>query len=184
MKIKKTKYDGLDSFNDYQVELSYGQLVAIRNALEKDHSDPLSDELYAELSYYLQNIPGPGENSDQFKAQRDAATKTEDEAGEEVGPDEAPPTDTELETDKLPPPPSEGEEPFSGSAPEGGGAEGPEAGGPEEGPGEFKEGPKLSPEEREIIDRAMPTGRPTGPGPGAGSLGRTKGIILPAPPVD
>jgi len=190
MKIKKVKFDGMDSFNDYQVELSYGQLVAMRNALEKDHSDPLSDELYAELNYYLQNIPGPGENSDQFKAQRDSATKTQDEAGMEVGAEEAPATDTELEAGKLPPPPNEGEEePFAGGGPEGdmgGEMGGPEAGGPEGGPeaGGFKEGPKLSPEEREIIDRAMPTGRPTGPGPARGALGRAKGVILPAPPMD
>jgi hypothetical protein len=174
MKIKKVKFDGLDSFNDYTVELSYGQLVAMRNALEKDHSDPLSDELYAELNYYLQNIPGPGENSDEFKQQRDGAKKTQDEAGGEVAPENAPASDTELEAGKLPAPPTEGEEPFEGG-PEGAEAEG----GPE---GEFQEGPKLSPEEREIIDRAMPTGRPTGPGAAKGPLGAAKGVLLPPPP--
>ena len=84
MKIKKVKFDGMDSFNDYQVELSYGQLVAIRNALEAKHDDPLSDELYAEINYYLQNIPGPGESSDAFKEERDMAKKTQDEAGQEI----------------------------------------------------------------------------------------------------
>ena len=191
MKIKKVKFDGMDSFNDYQVELSYGQLVAMRNALEKDHSDPLSDELYAELNYYLQNIPGPGENSDEFKAQRDAATKPQDAAGAEVGPEEgeaavAPMGDTELETSKLPPPPSEEEEGMGGEP----GAEpmgeepGAAPGGPGGAPAGFKEGPKLSPEERDIIDRAMPSGRPTGPGPSKSPLGRAKAAILPAPPMD
>ena len=56
MKIKKVS----DTFNTYSVELSFGQLVAMRNALEKDHSDPLSDEIYAEINWYLQNVPGPG----------------------------------------------------------------------------------------------------------------------------
>jgi hypothetical protein len=153
MKIKKLKFDGMDSFNDYGVELSYGQLVAIRNALEKDHSDPLSDEILAELNYYLDNVPGPGESTDEFKAERDAAKKTKDEAGEEVEAKDVPPNDTELEAGEggLPPPPSDegGPEPFTD----------------EEG-GEFEEGPELSGAEREIIDRAMPTGRPSPVGGG------------------
>lgn len=167
MKIKKIKFDGLDSFNDYSVEMSYGQLVAIRNALEQKHDDPLSDELHAELNYYLQNIPGPGESSDAFKAERDAATKGPEEAGAEVNPENAggPSSDTELEAGALPPPPGDemGEEPMGGEGmggPEMGG--GPGQGGPGE---EFHEGPKLSPEERDIMDRAMrggPTARPTG----------------------
>lgn len=155
MKIRKMKFDGMDTFNDYQVELSFGQLVAIRNALEKDHADPLSDEAYAELNYYLQNIPGPGEDSGEFKAERTATKKTEGDAGKEMEPGEAPPNETELEAGKLPPPPDE------------------EAFGEEGAPGgeEFEEGPKLSPEEREIIDRAMPQGSPTGT-PGGGRLPR------------
>lgn len=171
MKIKKMKFDGMDSFNDYQVEMSYGQLVAIRNALEKDHSDPLSDELYAELNYYLQNVPGPGESSDEFKAERDAAKKTKEEAGAEVEGGEAPPTDTELEAG-LPAPPSDDEEDLG--APIGStGDEGGEPGEPgEPGEGAVDAGPKLSGEEREVIDRAMPTGRPTGGG------------RLPAPPAE
>lgn len=173
MKIKKVKFDGMDSFNDYQVELSYGQLVAIRNALEQSHADPLSDELLAELKYYLQNVPGPGENSDQFKAERDAATKGPEEAGVEVGAEEpgGPPSDTELEAGAaLPPPPEEGME---------GGPEGamPPEGAPGEGAG-FNEGPKLSPEERDIIDRSLqggPSARPTGIRLGGG---------VPAPPAE
>lgn len=174
MKIKKVKYDGLDSFNDYAVELSYGQLVAIRNALEAKHDDPLSDELYAEINYYLQNIPGPGESSDAFKEERGMAKKTQDQAGQEIAPEDAaaggPPTEAGLEAGmgaggELPAPPED----------EMGGPEGPggqDMGGPEgmggpgggAGPG-FKEGPKLSPEERDIIDRSTQGGlggRPTG----------------------
>jgi len=164
MKIRKMKFDGMDTFNDYQVELSFGQLVAIRNALEKDHADPLSDEAYAELNYYLQNIPGPGEDSGEFKAERQAAKKPEGEAGKEMEPGEAPPSETELEAGKLPAPPTEeeeGGEPFAGEEGEPG-AEG------------FEEGPKLSREEREIIDRAMPQGSPTG----------TPGGRLPPPPEE
>ena len=164
MKIKKVKFDGMDSFNDYQVELSYGQLVAVRNALEAKHDDPLSDELYAEINYYLQNIPGPGESSDAFKEERQMSKKTKDEAGQEIAPEDAgmggPPSETGLEAGEgaggaLPAPPQD----------EMGGPEGPggqDQGGPGAG---FKEGPKLSPEEREIIDRSVQGGggqRPTG----------------------
>jgi hypothetical protein len=168
MKIKKIKFDGMDSFNDYQLEVSYGQLIAMRNALEKDHSDPLSDEIFAELNYYLQNVPGPGESSDEFKAERDAAKKTKDEAGEETDGEHAPATDTELEAG-LPAPPSEDDEDLG--APMGTtGGEGEDEGG--EGESAVDAGPKLSPEEREVIDRGMPTGRPTGGG------------RLPAPPAE
>lgn len=172
MKIKKVKFDGMDSFNDYQVELSYGQLVAIRNALEAKHDDPLSDELYAEINYYLQNIPGPGESSDAFKQERDMAKKTQDQAGQELAPEDAgaggPPTEAGLEAGEgaggpLPPPPGEegmgGDDGFGDEMP---GGPGPAAGGPPEG---FKEGPKLSPEERDIIDRSLqggPSARPSG----------------------
>lgn len=171
MKIKKVKYDGLDSFNDYAVEMSYGQLVAMRNALEAKHDDPLSDELYAELNYYLQNIPGPGENSDQFKAERDASKKTADMAGQELAPEDAgaggPPTEAGLEAGEGAggplPAPSE-DDLLGGEVPGPEGAGGP-PGGPAGGPEGFKEGPKLSPEERDIIDRSLqggPSARPTG----------------------
>ena len=175
MKIKKVKFDEMDSFNDYQVELSYGQLVAVRNALEAKHDDPLSDELYAEINYYLQNIPGPGESSDAFKEERQMSKKTKDEAGQEIAPEDAgqggPPSETGLESGQgaggaLPAPPQDEMGGIEGQGgPEMGGPEGP-GGQDQGGPGaDFKEGPKLSPEEREIIDRSVQGGggqRPTG----------------------
>lgn len=179
MKIKKAKFDGQDTFNDYDVNISYGQLVAIRNALEAKHDDPLSDELYAEINYYLNNIPGPGESSDEFKAERDAAKKTQDEAGQEVQPEDVenggPPSEAGLEAGEgaggpLPPPPGEdfGSEGLDEPTEPGGrGPGGPATPGGRSlgGPARFKEGPKLSPEERDIIDRSLrggPSARPTG----------------------
>lgn len=53
--------------------MSFGQLVAIKNALAKDHSDPLADELYSELEWYLANVPGPGESNDDLKKAEEAA---------------------------------------------------------------------------------------------------------------
>lgn len=80
MIIKKKK----DTFNDYSVELSWGQLNAIFAALEKDHADPLSDELFAELGWYLQNVPGPGEDEEEYKAAKEAEKQALD-AGDETG---------------------------------------------------------------------------------------------------
>lgn len=68
MIIKKKKA----TFNDYDVQLSWGQLNAIFHALEQDHADPLADELFAELGWYLQNVPGPGEDEDEYKEAKDA----------------------------------------------------------------------------------------------------------------
>jgi hypothetical protein len=80
MVIKKKK----DTFNDYSVELSWGQLNAIYRALEQDHADPLADELFAELGWYLQNVPGPGEDEEEYKEAKDAE-KQAIEGGEEAG---------------------------------------------------------------------------------------------------
>ena len=63
MELKKVK----DTYNTYSVKLSFGQLVAIRDALKKDHSDPLSDEVLAEIEYYLNDLPGPGEHPGDYK---------------------------------------------------------------------------------------------------------------------
>jgi len=84
MKIAKAKYHSQETFNDYDVELSWGQLQAIFHALEKDHSDPIADETYAELAYYLQNVPGPGESEDEYKEQA-MAQKEASGLGEQPG---------------------------------------------------------------------------------------------------
>ena len=80
MKIKKVN----NTFNDYSVELSWGQLNAIFAALEKDHADPLADELFAELGWYLENVPGPGEDEDAYKEAKEAE-KQAVEGGDEIG---------------------------------------------------------------------------------------------------
>ena len=57
--IKLTKVK--QTYNTYRLEMSMGQLEAIRSALERDHADPISDELLAIMTYYLEKVPGPGE---------------------------------------------------------------------------------------------------------------------------
>ena len=80
MRIQKIK----DTFNDYRVELSWGQLNAAYAALEKDHANPLADEMFAELGWYLQNVPGPGEDEEEYKQAKESE-KAAIEGGEEAG---------------------------------------------------------------------------------------------------
>jgi len=60
MTITKVK----DSFNDYRFELSYAQLCAIHACLEKNHADPIRDELFGGLTWYIERLPRPGEEKD------------------------------------------------------------------------------------------------------------------------
>ncbi len=78
MELKKVK----GTFCDYTISCSWGQLNAIFQALEQDHADVMKDEMLAELSYYLQNTAGPGEDPEEYKAAKDAEKQSQD-AGEE-----------------------------------------------------------------------------------------------------
>jgi len=69
MKLEKIK----KTFNDYKLELSWGQVEAIAAALQANHSDPLADELNAEWQWYMQRVPGPGEDEEEIEAQQKAA---------------------------------------------------------------------------------------------------------------
>jgi len=100
MKLEKIK----KTYNDYKLELSWGQVEAIAAALEQNHSDPLADELYAEWQWYMQRVPGPGEDEEEIEAQQQAA------AG--GGPEGA----VEGEDLPIPMPPGSG----AGTPPEGG----------------------------------------------------------------
>lgn len=54
-----TKSSG--KFNTYKIEVSYGELVAMENALQDSHSGPIADELFAGIQWYLAKLPLPGE---------------------------------------------------------------------------------------------------------------------------
>lgn len=61
MKIKKKDGD----FNSYAIEdVSYGELVAMEKAMSTQHGDPLSDEVYATIKWYLDELPKPGEEKE------------------------------------------------------------------------------------------------------------------------
>ena len=57
MKLKKVA----NLFDTYSAELSYGELLAIRDALAKDHCGPLCDELNASIQFFVDRLPGPGD---------------------------------------------------------------------------------------------------------------------------
>lgn len=78
MKIKKVK----DTFNTYSVELSWGQLAAITASLGNDHADPLADEAFREMTWYMKEVPGPGEDEDQFKDAKQDEKDAEKDASE------------------------------------------------------------------------------------------------------
>jgi len=165
MRIKKID----DSFCEYRVEMSFGQLKSIRDALEEFHADPILDELYQELTWYLQNVPGPGESTEEFKAREQGEAGLTGEEGTEAA-------------GTLPPPPEEG---AADLPPEGdmegemGSETGPESGmsgefdpaevkrvaqagleGGREGGDEFAgmgEGPEMTPDDRSELERRLPT---------------------------
>lgn len=126
MEITKTK----GSYNEYKVVCSYGELEAIRAALERNHMGPVADELYQGVIWHMDRLPGPGEeeqkdgeggeggeggapgNFDIRSAANDLRTPDElatdlDDEGE-GGEGEGGPVRTQTDLDReLPPPPEE-----------------------------------------------------------------------------
>lgn len=68
--VKMTKVKG--TYNTYKLELSMGQLEVILTALERNHDDAVSDELLSTFHFYLEKLPGPGEDEDEFDAKKEA----------------------------------------------------------------------------------------------------------------
>jgi len=94
--MKITKQAG--TFNMYRLEASFGELDAIRQALEKDHSGAVGDELYHTIDWYWKDnhMPFPGQEEEDIKKDKEkaknAAEGTDEEGGGELGL-EAPPED-------------------------------------------------------------------------------------------
>jgi hypothetical protein len=121
MKLKKTE----GQFNTYAMEISWGELEAIRGALETDHADPVRDELFAGIDWYIDNVPKPGEDKEDLKAREEQEKEVAELGAEEAG-----------EENMIPPPPGSEFSPESELGPEAGA--GPEPGlepGSEPGPG-------------------------------------------------
>lgn len=72
MEIKKKS----GTYNVYSLTVSWGQLEAIRDALALNHADPLADELFEELSWWLAGqVPLPGED----KSEKEKSDEQEEE---------------------------------------------------------------------------------------------------------
>jgi|MudIll2142460700_1097286.scaffolds.fasta_scaffold135474_2 hypothetical protein len=124
MKLEKIK----KTYNDYKLELSWGQVEAIAQALEANHADPLADELFAEWKWYMERVPGPGEDEEAWEAQQKAA-----EGGGEPGAEGDVPIPMPPGSEAGTAPGASGERDFppdeeAGVEPEGGAEVGPEAG--------------------------------------------------------
>jgi hypothetical protein len=88
--VKMTKSKG--TYNTYKLELSMGQLEVILNALEKNHDDPVADELLATFQYYIDKLPGPGEEEEEAEARNNPqAAAAKAAGGEEALPGEETP---------------------------------------------------------------------------------------------
>lgn len=109
MKLEKIK----KTYNDYKLELSWAQVEAIAAALEKDHANVVSDELYAEWQWYMNHVPGPGVDEDAFEQQKVAAGGQAGGTGDVEGGDESadslpipmPPGESGADTEGAEPPP-------------------------------------------------------------------------------
>lgn len=75
--IKLSKVSG--SYNTYRMELSFGQLEAIKAALTAKHDDAISDELLTMIQYYSSELPGPGEEKEDKEGRQKGAEAAEED---------------------------------------------------------------------------------------------------------
>ena len=120
-----TKVNG--SFNEYKLEISYAELLAIRDALARSHAGPVGDELYSGIVWYIDKLPPPGveEEDEEEEGAKAPAKKHSKEPGSLELPD---PDDSEGGSEDG----SEGAEPTPGSDDDSSGED--EAGLEDEGP--------------------------------------------------
>lgn len=68
--MKLTKITG--SFNEYRLEVSWGELEAIYEAMAQSHAGPVADEVYSGLKWYMDSrLPLPGEDDKKKKDGKD-----------------------------------------------------------------------------------------------------------------
>ena len=156
------------TFNDYDVQLSWGQLEVVAAALERDHSDPVADELHAELHWYMERVPGPGEEEEDAKAREQGGQPVAQQGEEGDMPIPMPPGE---EGGATQPGAQPGAQP--GGA-EGGELEAPPAEGENEGAGEVTPA---------SVTKAL-SGEAPVPEPGLEGGGGEEDERLPAPPAE
>jgi hypothetical protein len=105
MKIDKLN----NTYDFYKLEVSFGELAAMLNAFEAQSGQgPVHDDMQAAIRWYMDRIPGPGEDKEEFKQKKDA--EKELNAGTEGGLEQASNSDLALPAEKSGPPMEPGSE--------------------------------------------------------------------------
>lgn len=95
MELKKKP----DQYATYTATLSYGELLAIRDALTASPGEgPVADEILGAINYYVEKLPQPGEDPEKGDTSNNPSLSKEK-------------ADTALDGMELEPPPGEGFEP-------------------------------------------------------------------------
>lgn len=68
MELKKEK----DTFDEYSLRgLTWQHVIAMRDALAENHASPHADELFANLVWNLDRVPGPGEEDEDGEKEKE-----------------------------------------------------------------------------------------------------------------
>lgn len=83
MKLKKQS----GQFNTYSAELTYGEILVLRNALAKSPGmGPEADEMLEGFNWYLDKMPEPGEEGDKKEGTSDNPNMAKDKADDALSP--------------------------------------------------------------------------------------------------
>jgi hypothetical protein len=83
MKLKKQS----GQFNTYSAELTYGEILVLRNALAKSPGmGPEADEMLEGFNWYLEKMPEPGEEGDKKEGTSDNPNLAKDKADDSLSP--------------------------------------------------------------------------------------------------
>lgn len=83
MKLKKQS----GQFNTYSAELTYGEILVLRNALAKSPGmGPEADEMLEGFNWYLDKMPEPGEEGDKTEGTSDNPNMAKDKADDALSP--------------------------------------------------------------------------------------------------
>jgi hypothetical protein len=108
MKIQKKS----GTYDFYTLEVSFTEMAAMLNSLETDHSNPISDEMYAAIKWYIERLPEPGSDETKLRNPADEEKELEKEGEgelEEIEDIKGPPEEKEEEVEEkiVPEPPEE-----------------------------------------------------------------------------
>ncbi len=83
MKLKKQA----GQFNTYSAELTYGEILVLRNGLQKSPGmGPEADEMLEGFNWYLEKMPEPGQDSDKKEGTSDNPNMAKSEADDALSP--------------------------------------------------------------------------------------------------